>query len=429
MSALQSRERVLAELGVRSTIVRSPDDWASAAERLGTDVTVLERIVTTARRDGHAADASASLGAWSSEDGVLVCSTAHLRADALAWAGVAHELRNALTTVAGWAQVASEAREPSRTRQAIDMVRASARDAMDVAPMLLDAKTSGESTDAARVLRQVVERFAPVASARDVVLACRRLDEVHVTASRAALASIVANLVKNALEACERGGRVEVGVRVTQRGAEIVVEDDGRGMSPETVRDVFAARSIASASPQREGARAGRGVGLSVVQVLVARAGGQVRVTSKVGAGSCVRVDLPKSQKAAASSGVRERSASRRILVVDDHAALADLVASTLESRGATVFVTADPARAVAAAEEERFDVALVDLDLGETTGNALVRTLVGQRLARRVVVMSGASVVPDLGADAVLRKPFDLADVEELALESTRVGKTRRAR
>ena len=37
---------------------------------------------------------------------------------------------------------------------------------------------------------------------------------------------------------------------------------------------------------------------------------------------------------------------------------------------------------------------------------------------------MTGASVVGDYGQDGVLRKPFDLADVEEVALESTKVGK-----
>lgn len=113
---------------------------------------------------------------------------------------------------------------------------------------------------------------------------------------------------------------------------------------------------------------------------------------------------------------------------MDDHASLADLVASALTARGAEVVVTACPAEAIAIAERERFDVALVDLDLGEKSGAPLVKTLVARHLARRVIVMSGASSVPNLGADGLLRKPFDLRDVEEVALESTRVGRKRRA-
>jgi len=165
------------------------------------------------------------------------------------------------------------------------------------------------------------------------------------------------------------------------------------------------------------------------VRALVLRAGGSARVTSRVGAGSCVRVELPLAKRSSGTSGVREKANGRRVLVVEDHAGLSDLVVAMLEARGATVFATRDPARAIAAAKEERFDVALVDLDLGDTSGAALVRTLASTRLARRVIVMTGASAVPDLGADGLLRKPFDLADVEEVALESTRVGKKRKAR
>ncbi len=427
MSGVQSRENGLAELGVRSVTLTVDASFAHAAAQLETDASTLERVVTAARRDGQATEAAAGLCATRTDAGVVVFSTVALRADALAWAGVAHELRNALTTIAGWAQVAAESGDAARVSRAIEMVQTSAREAMDVAPLLLEPRAIGESADVSRVVRQVVERFAPIAASRKVALACRRIDEGDVETSRAALASIVANLVKNAIEACEPGGRVDVGTRTTTRGVEIVVEDDGRGMSVEALRDLFGPRVV-----HRDGPQAGRGIGLSVVRALVTRAGGTARATSRVGAGSCVRVELPKATRRVSISGVRERAAGRRVLVVDDHAALADLIASTLEARGATVVVTSNPSHAVAAAEEERFDVALVDLDLGdevvgERSGAALVRTLVATRLARRVIVMSGASAVPDLGADGLLRKPFDLADVEEVALESTRVGSPKR--
>ncbi len=425
MSALQSRERVLASLGVRAVTLRVGESLDRAASTLAAEVAVLDRLVAAARKDGSASEESASLAAWSEPDGsVVVCSSASLRSDALAWAGVAHELRNALTTIAGWAQVAAQTRDARRARHAVEMVQASALDAMDVAPLLLEQAAAGESADLERVLGHVMERFAPIAAARDVTLARRRIDNGEVATSRAALSSIVANLVKNAIEACEPKGRVEVGARATNRGVEVIVEDDGRGMDEAALRQRFESRGLT-----QESAKTGRGVGLSVVRALVLRAGGSARVTSRVGAGSCVRVELPLAKRSSGTSGVREKANGRRVLVVEDHAGLSDLVVAMLEARGATVFATRDPARAIAAAKEERFDVALVDLDLGDTSGAALVRTLASTRLARRVIVMTGASAVPDLGADGLLRKPFDLADVEEVALESTRVGKKRKAR
>lgn len=424
MSGQASRESVLAELGVRSLVVGADDSLVDAAAHLDVDVATLRRVVETARREGRAADPSVGLCAIADATGSTVFSTRTIRAEALAWAGVAHELRNALTTVAGWAQVAAETKDPKRAKKAIDIVQASARDAMDVAPVLLDGRGSAETADVRRTLRQVVERFAPVAAHRKVMLACRRIDEGTVALSRAALSSIVANLAKNAIEACDAGGRVEIGARETLSGVEVIVEDDGRGMSEAAVRDLFGPRAL-----EREGPRAGRGLGLSIVRALVSRAGGTVRVTSREGAGSCVRVQLPSASAASGSSGVRERASARRVLIVDDNVSLAELIGAALELRGASVVITGEPARALEVAAEERFDVALVDLDLGEASGAALIEQIVAQRLSRRVIVMSGASVVPELGADGVLRKPFDLVDVEELVLESTRVGKRKAAR
>ncbi|MFO0682787.1 MAG: hybrid sensor histidine kinase/response regulator [Sandaracinus sp.] len=422
MAAQQFRESALAELGVRCVALRA-GATAAAARELATDLPTLTRVIEEARREGAAVDRAAGLAARLEGESVVVHSTAALRTESLAWAGVAHELRNALTTIAGWATIAADSKDAARQRRAIAMVQESARDAMDVAPLLLEDASSAGSTEVARAVRQAVDRLLPVAASRKVELTCRRIDEANVRMSRAALGSIVVNLVKNAIEACETGGHVEVGVRDADRKIEILVEDDGRGMTDEKLARLFRASQA-----EREGARAGRGIGLSVVRELVGRAGGAVRATSRLGSGSCVRVELPKAEAAAGSSGVRARSASRRVLVVDDHASLADLVASALTARGAEVVVTAKPAEAIAAAEEERFDVALVDLDLGEASGAPLVKQLVARHLARRVVVMSGASAVPDLGADGLLRKPFDLRDVEEVALESTRVGRKRRA-
>lgn len=422
MSALLHHARVLSDLGVRSALVRPGDDVGDVAAAIDADPGAVERVVSAALVYDRASDADRGLCAWREGDDVVLCSTASLRSDALAWAGVAHELRNALTTISGWAQLAGETSDPDRSRHALEMVQASARDAMDVAPMLLEQPVEGECTDVGRVARQVVERFGPIAGARGVTVVCRRIDEGEVRTSRAALASIVANLVKNAVEACEPRGRVEVAARATARGIEIVVEDDGRGMSDEAVAARFGPDTATAG-------RSGRGIGLSVVRALVSRAGGTARVSSRVGAGSCVRIELPRAQRASATSGVRTRSGGRRVLVVDDHQALADLVATTLTARGASVVVAREPDEAIEAAAAERFDVALVDLDLGGSSGEALVKHLVATRLARRVIVMSGASSLPDLGADAVLRKPFDLADMEELALEPTRVGKKRRAR
>lgn len=415
MAAANGAEWALEELGVRRVSLPVADIDASAvlaaaAETLGADVRALARLLAAASEMGRAREPEAGLVAFrEGADRVVVLSNAAMRSEGLLWAGVAHELGNALTTIGGWASVAASTLDEAASRKAIAMVAESAREAMDVAPLLLEGGGDGDSSEAARVVSDVTERFAPVAAARGVTLSLGRVDPGPVTASRAAVAAITANLVKNAIEACREGGRVEIGVRGTARVLEIVVDDDGRGM-PESARRAL---SDAGSTP-REGSARGRGLGLSIVHALVERVGGKARATSAAGAGSSVRVQLPRAKAVKQSSGVRQRAGVRRVLVVEDHAAIAELLETAIEARGAATFHTRDPAAGLRAARSEPFDLALVDLDLGTTRGEGLIEALAREKLARRVVVMSGAPSVEVRAAHGVLRKPFDLTDLDE---------------
>jgi signal transduction histidine kinase/CheY-like chemotaxis protein len=422
MASRPLHDEGLDELGVRALLVGESDSIDAAAAHLGVERDVLATILATARRAGHAVDGSIGLVAQRMPSGTFVLSLAAARAEARAWAGVAHELGNALTTIAGWADVAAATPDPDASRHAIRTVQASIRDAMDIAPLLLERRGSGDRCEVASAVVQVVERFEPIAKAKGVSIVRRRIDAGVADASRAALSSIAANLVKNAIEACERGGRVEVAVRTTTGGLEIVVEDDGRGMSADTLAALYGSRARPADTSRP------RGIGASVVRALVERAGGTIRATSNEGAGSCVRVALPRVRRRTLSSGVRERPASMRVLVVDDHAPLAELIASTLEMRGAKVRIASAPAEALSAVARDRFDVAFVDLDLGGSSGSELIRTLVDRQLVPRVIVMTGASALPELGAHGLLRKPFDLGELESL-MHAPVPARARRAR
>jgi signal transduction histidine kinase len=420
MAARQFGDKALAELGIRSVEVGVGESLERAADALQVESSVLSGLVFEARRNGRASAPTMGLSALVDGSKVVILSTAAIRGEALAWAGVAHELGNALTTIAGWAEVAVGTHDPTKAREAIEMVQLAAREAMDVAPVLLEQRADAERAEPAKVVRQVIDRFTPLAQARGVTLALRRIDAGEVDASRTAVASIAANLVKNAIESCARGGKVEIGVRGSTRTIELIVEDTGRGMDEETVRTLFAPRVAA-----REGRALGRGIGLSVVRALVQRAGGTARASSQPGAGSCIRVELPRARARSAGSGVRSRTRAKRVLVVEDHASLAELLRATIEARGADVVCTRHPHEAIAAAEEAPFDLALVDLDLGGTSGAPLIEAMMKRELAAKVVVMSGAPVD---GGHAVLRKPFDLTDVEDL-VEEAAPKKSRRAR
>jgi OmpR-family two-component system manganese-sensing sensor histidine kinase len=75
------------------------------------------------------------------------------------------------------------------------------------------------------------------------------------------------------------------------RGVTVSVEDTGIGIAPEDVRRVFDRFWRADkARSRREG---GSGLGLAIAQAISRRHGGEITVTSQVGAGTCFRVRLP----------------------------------------------------------------------------------------------------------------------------------------
>jgi signal transduction histidine kinase len=99
---------------------------------------------------------------------------------------------------------------------------------------------------------------------------------------------ILVNLVMNALDACARGGRVEVRARAGG-GGEVILEvaDDGPGIPPEARPHVFDPFFTTKKRGQ------GTGLGLWVVAQLVRSGGGEIDLGDAPGAGTLVRVTWP----------------------------------------------------------------------------------------------------------------------------------------
>jgi DNA-binding response OmpR family regulator len=111
-----------------------------------------------------------------------------------------------------------------------------------------------------------------------------------------------------------------------------------------------------------------------------------------------------------------------RLLVVEDHAALARNVAKAFQAKGHAVDCVADGEAADAALLAQAYDLVILDLGLPELDGLEVLRRLRGRRSRVPVLILTARDAVQDrveglnLGADDYVGKPFDLAELEARA-------------
>ncbi len=118
-----------------------------------------------------------------------------------------------------------------------------------------------------------------------------------VTGDTAALEQIFLNLLLNAVEASDEGGRVEVSLSSTDLHVVIAVADRGVGIAPEDLQRVY--------DPLYTTKRDGSGLGLTIARRLVIAQGGRIEIESETGTGTVVRVILPAENVAVAGSSHR----------------------------------------------------------------------------------------------------------------------------
>jgi CheY-like chemotaxis protein/anti-sigma regulatory factor (Ser/Thr protein kinase) len=246
------------------------------------------------------------------------------------------------------------------------------------------------------------------------------------------LREVVANIVKNALDATVERGIVWVTAARRDRTIRLTIRDSGCGMS-----DDVKARALEPFFTTK-GER-GTGLGLPLAAQIVERHGGSLEIESAVGSGTTVLVVLPSassdSSEQHAANSARAVDESRRpdVLFVDDDPGVLEPVARCLEHAGLSVRRAASGTDALALLERHPPDLVLTDYDLGDMTGTDLARQALRMLPDLPIALMTGfASLLDrqralDAGVDIVLSKPPDYAELPRQLRDLTRVGKRRR--
>jgi signal transduction histidine kinase len=224
---------------------------------------------------------------------------------------VAHELRTPLTAIAGWTAVLrSDKVHPDQHARALAAIQHSVTLQGRVVEDLVDLARVGRGQlliQAAPVdLRVIVEASCEAltasAAGRGVKLAAVVSACPPVMGDPARLQQVVANLVTNAVKHSAPGSTIYVGLDTRHGHARIAVRDEGCGIAEELLPYVFDPYWQGNA----EGARAGLGLGLSIVRALVELHHGRVEASSAgQGQGATFTVLLPLASTLPGVRGMR----------------------------------------------------------------------------------------------------------------------------
>ncbi|AZZ42383.1 sensor histidine kinase [Acidipropionibacterium jensenii] len=158
-----------------------------------------------------------------------------------------------------------------------------------------DARGPGPISDASAIVTSNVESLRVLAEQKGVSLVTAVEPGLQVRMPPSGLGRCVTALVDNAINHCPNGSRVRVGLERSGARALMTVADDGpgiRGIAPQRVFDRFAHTEPAD----HLGVRNGFGIGLALVQELVTRSSGEVRVASTGPDGTVMELTVPLTQ-------------------------------------------------------------------------------------------------------------------------------------
>ncbi len=359
--------------------------------------------------------------------------------------GVAHDFNNLLTAIKGYAVMLAESLPPdSMARSDVDEISRAATRAAGLTRQLLAYSRRQVLSPEVLDLRQVVDELGTMLRrliGENIQLVTRHTSsETFVRVDRGQIEQVILNLVLNARDAMPQGGTVTVTTAVLETSpdsfssrrqgrkaatrVQLTVEDSGSGMDEATCRRAFDP-FFTTKSPGE-----GTGLGLSTVFGIVEQSAGSIHLESVPGAGTTVRVYLPRvNERPAVPEVVAPRSRRRgggTILIAEDEQQVRELTCRLLRQAGYAVLAAADGEEAlqIARGHSGPIDLLVTDVIMPRLSGDELAARLLLSRPGVPVLFVSGYTN-ETLGVDGMrpgtqyLQKPFApavlLKRVEEL--------------
>jgi PAS domain S-box-containing protein len=353
--------------------------------------------------------------------------------------GIAHDFNNILSGIFGYSQLASiHATNPTKVKLHISKIVEGAQRATTLIQQILTFSRQGNHNKSPLIASDIVnEALSLIRSTipTNIIIKEQINTDAMVLADSTQIHQIVMNLCTNAYHSMgNTGGTLTVKideVALAEKEIQLYtnesslnylcleVRDTGSGISNDIIEKIFDPYFTTKKTGK------GTGLGLSVVNGIVKKHNGFIKIKTKLGEGSKIQVFIPTiDKKAGYKSTINEQDSnltgSEKIMLVDDETAILETSQSIFEQYGYNVSTFKDGKKALKKFMEnpDYFDIIITDMVMPGLTGDKLSKEILNIRKEIPIILCSGyneeftESKAVKLGVKRYLMKPVISSDL-----------------
>jgi len=354
---------------------------------------------------------------------------------------ITHELRTPLTAIIGYAGLVEKEQDKDKAGVYIQNIRQSSDRMREMLNTLLSFFRLDNGKEQpnfvpcriSTITHTFETEFMPVAISNGLALTINCHTDAVVLTDKERILQIGNNLLSNAIKFTESGG-ISLTTDYDDGLLKLIVEDTGTGMTEEERQRVFAAFERLSNAATKDGF----GLGLSIVQRIVAMLDGTIRLESKKGKGSRFTVEIPmqtseEQQEQSRQGYVRHNEVYHEVIAIDNDEVLLLMLKEMYAQEGIHCDTCTDAAELMELIRKKAYSLLLTDLNMPEINGYELLELLrtsnVGNSKTIPVVVTTASGScdkeeLTERGFAGCLFKPFSISELMDVSDKCAIKGK-----
>lgn len=359
--------------------------------------------------------------------------------------GVAHDFNNILTVIMGFSSILEQNKyDPQKIMQSVEVIRNTAERGASLVKQLLTLARKSESFFQLISLNEVVREALNIAKStfpKSILIeADFQSDPIRINADYTQIHQIFINLILNAKDAMQKGGKLTIGMKEVDRAsfssedpivsqkrfALLEISDTGIGMNEETKRRIFDPFFTTKALGK------GTGLGLSLVEGIVENHKGFITVESVLGQGTKFSIYLPVETQKPKSLRTLDKVENARhgngewILLIEDEEMILEPLTNYLSHFGYNLLSAKDgeEALSVFSANRDKIQVVLCDLNLPKVNGIEVLRKLRSMDSSKTLILASGyidpqlRPEIENIGLKYTIQKPYKFEEILRILRE-----------